>query len=242
MIPTSSIHNFLDGLPDAVQTAFDAVSTHRRFGKSRTIIQAGDRRDVLYQLCEGSVKYCARDERGREMVAAFMKPGDWIGLSELFTGMPAMADVVALSPVRLRVLKRRDFEALMARYPVIAQHLLRVFSLRFSVMYYAAQDRSALTLKERLIKTLYTLSFSTDKQEADGKDLVIRMSQEELSRVLASSRQRVNRALKELEREGLLRLGYGAIRLGGRAPLLGRYGRLVRSGGAPAALAQLSPG
>ncbi len=156
-----------------------------------------------------------------------MKSGDWIGLSELFTALPAMSDVVAVSPVRLRTIKQRDFETLMDRYPIIARQLLRLLSLRFSAMYYLDIDRSALTLKERLLKTLYMLSFSHGKRINDGQDIVIEMSQEELSKLLVASRQNLNKALKELEREGLLKVSYDSISLHGLEGINRQYGYLV---------------
>lgn len=144
-----------------------------------------------------------------------MKSGDWIGLSELFTALPAMSDVIALSPVRLRTIRQRDFEALMNRHPAIARQLLRLLSLRFSVMYYLDIDRNALTLKERLLKTLYVLSFSHGKRINDSQNIVIEMSQDDLNKVLVASRQNLNKVRKELEREGLLKVNYGSICLPG---------------------------
>lgn len=219
------MHNFFDLLPAAVQEEFAAVSTFRKVGQGSMIVRAGERRDTLHQLVQGKVKYCSCDYHGRETVTAYMKDGDWIGLSEIFTGMPAMSDVVALSPLRLRTIGKRDFEALMDRHPVIARQLLRLFSLRFSAIYCLGQDRSALTLKERLLKTLYTLSF--DGNRTGDAEIVIRMSQEELGKVMAASRQSLNRLLRELEREGLISLGYGTIRLPGRDRISQRYGYLV---------------
>ena len=80
--------------------------------------------------------------------------------------------------------------------------LWRLPSLRFSAIYYVDIDRNALTLKERLLKTLYMLSFSHGKRITDGQDIVIKMSQEALSKPLMASRQNLNNALKEPEREG----------------------------------------
>ncbi len=227
MIPVSNMHNFFAALSPEVQAEFEQVSTFRSVREGDMIIRSGGVCRELYQLREGSVKYSACDYQGRETVIAFMKPGDWIGLSELFTGLPAMSDVLATTPVRLRAIRQRDFEALMDRHPVIARQLLRLFSLRFSTMYYQGMDRGALSLKERLLKTLYMLSFSHGQHDESSDEILIEMSQDELSKMLVASRQNLNRALKELEREGLLRLGYGAIRVLGLEGINRHYGYLV---------------
>lgn len=224
MIPVRDMHNFFDALPAEVKREIDAVSSFRNVGRESVLVRAGETRDDLYQLISGRVKYRSCDYHGRETVITFMKQGDWVGLSEIFSGIPAMADVVALSPIRLRTVSKRDFEALLDRHPVIARNLLRLFSLRFSAIYCAGQDRNALTLKERLLKTLYTLCVGAGN--ADG-EIVIRMSQDELSKMLFASRQTLNRLLRELQNEGFVRLGYGAIALLGKSNIERRYSYLV---------------
>jgi CRP-like cAMP-binding protein len=221
------MHNFSAELPTEVLQAIDKNSSYRRIGADENIFVAGKVYNELYQICSGEAKYCSVDIQGRETVAAFGKEGDWIGLSEIFTGLPALSDVVAISRVKLRVIRKPDFDLLIDQYPVIARELLRLMSLRFSAMYYLNVDRTSLTLKERTVKTLYSLSFSHGKQNSKEEDILIELSQEELGKVLAVSRQNLNKILKELEREGLLSLSYGAIRLKGLKGILSQYGQLI---------------
>ena len=235
MIPVFDLHNFCEGLPAEVQRGFDKVSKYRTVDAGAAIVRTGDTRHFVHQLVAGQVIYCSYDSRGRETVTAAMKPGDWIGLSEVFTDGPAMADVVATSPVELRTIARRDFEALLDAHPVIARHLLKLFSLRFSIVYRLAQDQRELTLKERLLKMLYLLAFrpghsdgrQPDEGQADGglpePDAAIDLSQDDLAKMLAASRQTLNRLLKELEHEGLLTLGYRSIRLAARQRIEREY-------------------
>jgi len=122
----------------------------------------------------------------------------------VFSGKPAMANVVAMSDVQLRAIDHRDFDAILNRHPIILRHLLQIFVSRFDFVYRIAQDRNELTLKERLLKLLFSLSRDTSD---------IRASQEDLAKMLAASRQALNRLLKELEQEGVLQRGYRSIRV-----------------------------
>ena len=213
MIPIFDLHNFCEGLPAEVQRKIDKASKYRTVNAGTAIIRNGDSHPFVHQLVSGHVIYCSCDSRGRETVTAVMKPGDWIGLSEVFTDAPAMADVVASTTVQMRTIPRRDFETLLDAYPIIAKHLLKLFSLRFSIVYRLAQDQRELSLKERLVKMLYLLAFPPGQT---GPAMPIALSQDDLARMLAASRQTLNRLLKELEHEGLLTLGYRTIQMATR--------------------------
>ncbi|MBP8155173.1 MAG: Crp/Fnr family transcriptional regulator [Nitrospira sp.] len=227
VIPVNNMHNFLCALPEEIQAEFDRVSTFSDAQPGETLVRAGDFYHHLYQLCKGSVRCSSCDHQGRETIAAFMKDGDWIGLSETFSSLPSAVDVVVLSPLRLRAVKHRDFMALLDRYPAISRHLLRQFSLRFSAMFRSDIDNKGLTMKERLLKTLYLLSVSHGRYSGDELPVHIDISQEELSKLVGAPRQNMNRILKDLEREGLLHIGYGTIRLRGTEDIAERYGYLV---------------
>ncbi|MGH9420433.1 MAG: cyclic nucleotide-binding domain-containing protein, partial [Thermoanaerobaculia bacterium] len=54
----------------------------RSYPNKHTIIHAGDVPQALYLLLEGSVSILLEDEDGREIVLAYLNPGDFFG--ELF--------------------------------------------------------------------------------------------------------------------------------------------------------------
>jgi CRP-like cAMP-binding protein len=230
MTSLGALHDFVDGLPADVRAAIDAVSTYRDVPLGGRLLRAGTVPRELYQILEGRVRYSAWDHRGREKVLTYMTRGDWAGLSEVFTGLPAQWNVLAQSAIRVRVVRRRDFEKLVDTYPVLAKQLLRVFALRFSLYRLFDFDHSALSLKERLVKMLWFLSFGHDKNADESVPIVLKLSQEELGKVVGASRQKLNPALKALERERLLTVQFGSVTLRSRASIRERYGNLLDLG------------
>ncbi len=222
-----NFHNFVAALPPPVRDELDTVSTYREVAAGGRLLRAGSPTAEVSQIQEGRVKYCAWDINGRETVLTYMTRGDWVGLSEMFTGLPATWDVVAKTPVSVRVIQRRDFDRLLDKHPQIARQLLKMFALRFTLHRLFGLDHSAVSLKERVIKMLYFLSFSYEK-EADGENpVVMNLSQEELGKVVGASRQKLNPALKAIEREGLLDIHLGGVTLRSRALIVQRYGYLL---------------
>ncbi|WP_293389590.1 Crp/Fnr family transcriptional regulator [Nevskia sp.] len=224
MIPLSAPHNFYDTLPPEARAAIDAASCYLDLCKGARVMAQGQPSDHLHQILSGEVKVSSTSREGRETVIALIRGGGWVSLSEIFSGLPANADVTALTPVRVRSLARTALLELMGRYPQIAEELLRVLSQRFSILYHFSVDRDVLTLKERVIKTLYMQALSHGLQSGE---VTIALPQEELGKLLAGGRQALNRVLKELEREGLLEASYGGVRLLGLEVLRSRYGYLV---------------
>lgn len=226
MIPLRDLHNFYDALSPAIRAEIDAVSSFVDMRRGAVICGEGQPSLRLYQIVSGEVKVSSSSHDGREVVLAMIRRGDWISFSEMFSGMPANADIIALTPVRLRVINRSALRKLMTAHPEIAEQILRVMSLRISMLCRLVIDRAALALKERVAKTLYLQAFSHGLSATDER-VLISLSQEELAKLLGTSRQNLNKVLKELEREGLLQLSYGGVCLMGLEPIRRRYGYLV---------------
>lgn len=227
MTPIGKLHDFIDALPDAVRAELDAISTIRDLPPDGRLLRAGVIPEELYQIREGRVKYSSWDYKGREIVLTYMTRGDWVGLSEVFTRLPAWWNVVAQSPVQVRVIRRRDFDRMVDAHPTLARELLRLFALRFGLYRLFGLDHSALSLKERLVKMLYFLSFGHEKDTADGEPIIMSLSQEELGKAVGASRQKLNPALKALEKEQLLEVRFGGLVLRSRACIVERYGYLL---------------
>ena len=230
MTPLRDLHDFVDGVPADVLAALDAVSTYRSLPVGGRLMRAGSVPREVYQIVEGRVRYSALDHRGCETVLTYMTCGDWVGLSEVFTSFPAQWNVVAQSAVKLRAVRRRDFEGLVDAHPPLAKQLLRVFASRFSLYRLFGFDHSALTLKERVVKMLWFLSFGHDKDADESMPIVLKLSQEELGKVVGASRQKLNPALKALEREHLLSVQFGSVTLRSRASIREKYGHLLYVG------------
>ena len=66
---------------------FDKLLAHchrRRYTAKSTIIYAGDRSETLYFIVKGSVTILIEDDDGREMIIAYLNPGDFFGEMGLF--------------------------------------------------------------------------------------------------------------------------------------------------------------
>ena len=227
MIPLQHPHDFYAAQPPAVRAAIDAASVFRDLPKGGRVMRQGEPSQHLHQIVSGEVKVSSMSREGREIVVALIRSGGWVSVSEIFSGLPGNADVTALTPVRLRSVARTALLELMQAHPTISEELLRILSQRFSILYHSSVDRSSLTLKERVIKTLYIQAYS---RGVPTGEVTITLPQEELAKLLDVGRQALNRVLQELQREGLIESGYGTVRLLGLEAVQQRYDYLIDVG------------
>ena len=94
------------------------LATHpREYAAGEQLILQGDSGEYLLLILNGSAIAKVRDAPpGRSPVGEF-GPGDIVGEMSLITNAPRMADVVAQTPVRARLLTATEFHGLAESYP-----------------------------------------------------------------------------------------------------------------------------
>jgi CRP/FNR family cyclic AMP-dependent transcriptional regulator len=89
------------------------------------IARAGEPGDEFFLICDGSAR--VEVSPGKHVV---LGPGRFFGEMSLLDGGPRSATVVASTPVRLFVISRRNFSALLNDVPGLTQALLVTLSRR----------------------------------------------------------------------------------------------------------------
>lgn len=90
-----------------------------------TLARAGEPGNEFFLIMDGSARVEV-SPRKRSRLA----PGDYFGEMSLLDGGPRSATVVAETPVRLLVIKRRDFSTLLREAPELTQSILTTLSKR----------------------------------------------------------------------------------------------------------------
>jgi CRP-like cAMP-binding protein len=89
------------------------------------LIRAGEPGDEFFLIVEGTARvHVSARKRLR------LRPGDFFGEMSLLDGEPRSATVVAETPLRLLVISRRNFQALLADVPGMTHNLLITLSRR----------------------------------------------------------------------------------------------------------------
>ncbi|MCP3670119.1 MAG: cAMP-activated global transcriptional regulator CRP [Gammaproteobacteria bacterium] len=181
----------------------------RRYPAKTEIIRPGDPADVLYYIIEGSVTIIIEDEDGREIILTYLNKGEFIGEMGLFVPQPQRSVLVRtrsecilaeISYNRLEQLFDSDLKQYTRKilYAFGAQMTERLLHTSHKVGHLAFLDVTG-----RIAGTLLELCKQPDAMtHPDG--MQIRITRQEIGRIVGCSREMAGRVLKTLEEQGLI--------------------------------------
>jgi len=169
-----------------------------RVAGRRVLLSQGATTDVWFGIAAGAVRLSHGLADGRERVVGLLQTGDWFGDVPLLTGAALPYTAQTLVDCTLLLMRRPRLRELMAGHPELPEALARLNWESAVRSMERAVEESTATLEERTLELLTRLSLALDFEP--GKPL----HQSELAALLGASRQRLNEALKRLERTGRL--------------------------------------
>jgi CRP/FNR family cyclic AMP-dependent transcriptional regulator len=189
--------------------AFLSYCHTKRYDKHVDFIRQGAPAESLYYLVEGSVTALMEDEDQREIVLAYINKGEFIGEMGLFIPQTTRS-VIVRTRVRCQVaeITYRRLEQLMENeLRDYAKDILLAIGYQLSQrLRHTSRKVSHLAFLDvtgRIARTLLDLCKQPDAMtHPDG--MQIRITRQEIGRIVGCSREMAGRVLKNLEEEGLI--------------------------------------
>lgn len=183
---------------------FLAHCARRRYPAKSVIIYAGDAPDTLYYIVSGSVSVLIEDENGHEIVLAYLNQGDFFGEMGLFDAQKkrsawvrskSVCEVAEINYAKFRQLAKHDSEILFELASQMAVRLRRTSGMVGRLAF--------MDVAGRIARTLLDLAKEPDAvTHPDG--MQIRITRQELGRIVGCSREMVGRVLKNMEEQHLI--------------------------------------
>jgi CRP-like cAMP-binding protein len=172
----------------------------REFAPGQVVFKAQGPTAGVWIVRDGRIELSVGVGR-RRAVVHLLRPGDVDGDIQLLLGMPMPYTGRAMADARCLFLASADFEELLATRPPVARRWLSSVALRLA----ASQARVLGLLGGSLTAQAARLLAG---EADDGR---VALPQRTLAAVLGVRRPSLNKVLKDLERDGLIRIGYSAI-------------------------------
>jgi len=187
-----------------VVQAFVALAHKRSYPPKHTIVHAGEKPHTLYLILEGSVSVLVEDADGREMVLAYLNPGEFFGEMCLFPEQKTRTAIVRTrSPTLVAEVGYQAFRAFNREHPDIMFEVAGQLATRLRDTSRRLRDLTFLDVAGRLARALLDLTDQPDAK-SNPKGTTVRVSRQELARIVGCSREMAGRVLKKLEEDGLV--------------------------------------
>lgn len=208
-----------EAAPEADLDALAAVAVERRYGAGEMVFARGESSKALYAVIEGQLRAVATGSDGREITLRLLDPGTVFGEIGLLDGGPRTATVIAQRASTVARIGRKELLAQIRAHPEIALNLLAVLASRLRASTDQIEETNLLLLPARVARRLLALADEYGTAGMNGGEIELRISQEELGQLVATSRVSINQQLKAWEADGLVRLARGRVVVADREAL-----------------------
>jgi CRP/FNR family transcriptional regulator, cyclic AMP receptor protein len=186
-----------DVLPAGLLERLAGHGNVRAFPAHAILINEGDRSDSLYIVLTGRVKLYSSADNGREIVLTMLTPGQYFGELSL-DGAPRSLSAQTLEATRCCVIAGDELRAFLAAEPDFALHLTHKLMRMVRRLTEQVKSLALQGVYERIVRLLMELS------DEAGNERVLRykLTQQDIADRVGSSREMVNRIMKELAAGG----------------------------------------
>lgn len=179
----------------------------RDYKAKEVVLKQGEASDSLHLILDGSVSVMVEDESSERhmMVVTYLNAGDFVGEMGLFDNeVPVRsAMVVAKTHCEVAEISYERFHQIRAQFPDILYAISRQLGKRLRLTTRKLTDLAFVDVSGRIAHTLLDLCKEPDAMtHPDG--MQIKITRQELGKIVGCSREMAGRVLKTLEENGLV--------------------------------------
>jgi CRP/FNR family transcriptional regulator, cyclic AMP receptor protein len=187
-----------DELLETVLAACDEVN----FPRNTPIIREHDSSTKMYIIIGGRVKVSLIRPDNKEVILAILEAGEFFGDMSMFDDQPRSASVISIEPTQVLSLTRTNFTGLLGQHPEMIDKVLVILTRRLRSANTKIADLAFLDAIGRLANAICEIAEREGEDTPDGTLLRNRPSHDQLSHMVATTRETVTHCLVTLERRG----------------------------------------
>lgn len=178
--------------------------TERRFEKGTAIVERGEDGSSMMVLATGRARVTASSADGREVTFAILEPGMTFGELSLLDGKPRSATVSAMDDCLILVVERRDFLRVLRSNADLVLRMLALLCERIRSTDIALEEIALMDFPSRLARLLLKLGRQYGEASPHGLRIRMKLSQTDLSTLVAATRESVNKQLRAWREAGIM--------------------------------------
>ncbi len=195
--------DIFSGLSDEEYGIIDRDSQSLLLHKRQLLPYRGTAQQAVYFVKKGSLKLVRTTPDGHEVIIDILGPSTLFGEME---GSDDAGEVTAeaLEDTLLCMMRRDNFDRLMAVVPTLGMRITKLTGLRLRKIQNRLVDMLYAPVEARLATTLLGLADEFGVVRPDGTLLDLRLTHSDFAALIASTRETVSTALNSLVRRGVI--------------------------------------
>ena len=188
---------------------FLAHSHRRRYPARTDVFRPGDPAGTMYYVISGSVSIIAEEDDDRELVLGYFGSGEFVGEMGLFIESEKREVILRTrTPCELAEISyERLHQLFLGPLSVDAPKLLYAIGSQISRRLLHTSRKASrlafLDVTDRIIRTLHDLAKEPESM-SHPQGTQLRVSRQEIARLVGCSREMAGRVLKKLQADGVL--------------------------------------
>ena len=175
--------------------------SEQRIDENKIFLYEGNKRsNFVYFIISGVVKIYKSSAEGKEQVLNMATTGESLNDVSTFNGNSTAASCSAMTPVILYKIRKKDMKLIVQKHPQVALNALNVLAGKVRRDALLVRDFSFSNITGRLAKMLLRYFAGT------ATDAWPRLTQNDMAAIVGTTREVVNRSLRDMEGKGAIRL------------------------------------
>lgn len=181
------------------------------FAKDSWIFGESEDVGALTAVLHGTIRGYANFTRGETVLVEVVGPGTWFGQIGLLNSPKRLLTALAATQTQLLVIPRRELRRLTRENPALWESFAELSQLQLQWVMASLAEVVALPPRSRLAARLVALVSRSTRRDSAAAEL--RLTQADLAEMIGLERKAVHRILKAFERERLVAVEYGLVRI-----------------------------
>jgi len=176
----------------------------RSFPRRSVVYFPGEPGESLLLLTRGRVKIMALTPDGREMILAFIEPGELFGELAVLDAAPRNEHAEAVEDSYVLSVPREELVWLMGQRPDIALSITKLIGLRLRRVENRLKNILFRSIRERCLSMLLELLGAYGRVSGKRWEIDLRLSHQEFANLVGATRETITLTLGQLQKDGLI--------------------------------------
>jgi CRP-like cAMP-binding protein len=184
-----------------------AIRTYR---KRDFLFMEGQPPYELYFIIKGEVKTYMTNKEGKELITGIYKNGDFVGYAPILEEIVYTENAMVIEDTQVVLIPKQDFLALIYSSRDIAHKFIQLLSNNLIETENRLLDLAYQSVRQRVAGALLRI---LDQYTLPGRKGMITISRRDISNMIGTATESLNRTLGDFQEEGLIDLMHEGIRV-----------------------------